>query len=34
MVSEETVYYDWRYPGLTVTSLRVADEFFSFGFTI
>ena len=30
MVGEETIYYDWRNPGLTVTGLRLVVEFFSF----
>jgi hypothetical protein len=33
MVGEETIYYDWRNPGLTVAGLRVAVEFFIFGLT-
>ena len=34
MVGEETIYYDWRNPGLTVAGLRLAVKFFSFSFTI
>ena len=34
MVGEETIYYDWRNPSLTVAGLMVTVKFFSFGFTI